>query len=181
MKKITFTLISLVLCFILVGCNHESKSAISKYSGDGKIKHLDSPGILGIDGIEIKFKKFDLSKNFNAKYSLQGLPVGKPYMIYLVVPDPVPLNEFKSNSFQLRVLNNGRVALDLRRPIGKMINNQQQRLNRFYCLKGYQDMQESSQVDAKTEGNYSIELNYENTKLNERVFGYLLLERGGFK
>lgn len=181
MKRITYFIIPLVIFLILVGCDRESKNAISKYSGDGIIKHLPSPGLLGIDGVEIKFQNFDLSQDYSAKYSLQGLPTGTPYMIYLVVPDPAPLDEIKNNNLQVRVFNKDTVILDLSRPIEKMINNQEQGLNRFYCLEGYQDMKVSSQVDAKTEGSYSIEMNYENTNVSEKVFGYLLLERGGYK
>lgn len=175
------TMIWIVFCFFFASCDQESKSAISNYSGDGSIRHLSSPGVFGIDGIEVRFQEFDLSQNYNAQYSLRGLPEGKPYMLYLVVPDPAPLDRIKKNHLRVRILSDDRVIREMSQPIGGMINNQQHGLNRFYCLEGTKDMVVSTQVDAHAEEDCSIEVYYENINVHESFFGYFVLERGGFK
>ncbi len=169
------------LSFVTVCWGQESKSEISKYSGDGVLEYLPAPGLLGIDGIKIRFPSFDLSKDFNTTYSLQNLPAGDPFMVYFVVPVPAPLREIERNNIHLIIFNNGKIVREINLPIGSMINNQGRGLNRYYSLKDFRNHQISSQIDADQEGNHSIKLIYENSNLSRETYGYLLLERGGFK
>jgi len=154
---------------------------IAKYSGDGTIQHLSSPGPLGIDGIAIKFPNIDLSRNHRAIYSLENLPAGSAYMMYFVVPDPAPLNEIMQNELELKIMSNGELVRSMQLVVGDMINNQGAGLNRFYCLEGHRGHAASSEVGGRPAGNYSIELMYVNNHVDNKVTGYLLLERGGFK
>ena len=181
MKKIPSVILFIILIFPFCSFGRESKNEIFKYSGDGTIQYLPAPGLFGRDGIEIKFENFDLSKNYTAKYSLQNLPVGNPYMVYFVVPDPAPLDEIKKNTLKLKILSNNKVVNDINIQIGKMINNQGKSLNRFYCLSGFHNLHVTSQVVAETGSNISIEFSYMNENVVKKTYGYLLLERGGFK
>ena len=181
MKTLSTILLILALCSLSAGCGNESKSAISKYTGDGLIKYLPTPGLLGIDGVAIKFSNIDLSKNSNSKYTLQNLPLGDPYIVFFVVPDPAPLDTIMKNSLNLKFINNGNITREIDLPIGKMINNQGADLNRFYALEGVNGLEVSSELDVKSGDNYSIQMSYKNNNFTSPSLGYLLIERGGYK
>jgi len=180
MKKL-LPIFQTILILLFVGFAHANKDAIANYSGDGTINYLSAPGLFGNSGIEIKFQDIDLSTNFQTTYSLKNLPVGDPYIIYFVVPNSTQLEEVMKNELQIKILNNGNLVRNISMTIGKMINNQQKGLNRFYCLKGYQGQQIASEIEVEQEGNYSVELFYKNKNVVNSIYGHLLLERGGYK
>lgn len=85
MKKLLILTV-LVFAILAAGCDRALKTQIAGYQGDGEIRYLKSPGLLGISGCDIKMPSFDLSKPFYAEYDLLGLPNAKAkYVVYLVV------------------------------------------------------------------------------------------------
>lgn len=166
---------------IFVGCGHESKSVISNYKGDGTIKYLSGHGLFGIDGIELKFEKFDLSKDFNAKYSLHNLPVGDVYMVYLAIPNPAPLHKIMQNQLNMRIINRGTIVQDINLPIGRLINNETAEENKFYALKGFHSLEVSGEIEVRSGDEYALEIFYKNNHVVDQMYGSILIERGGFK
>ncbi len=175
-----FVVFSILSIFIL-GCSNESQKAIESYSGDGKIEYVESANLLHLDGIRIQFYKFDLSKDYNAKYRLQNLPPGDPYAIYFVVPDPAAISNIKNSHLHITLLLNTRKIAEKYTSIGTMTNNIRGTLNRFYWYEDPLEINTIEQDAVNPKDLYTIEFKYQNISVKEKVSGYLVLERGGVK
>ncbi len=79
-----FLWLSVISMCLSAGCN---KDEIAAFRGDGTLRYLPSPGMLGTDGYVLQFAPFAVSNAFSAQFTFSDIPVRKdPYWIYLV-PD----------------------------------------------------------------------------------------------
>ena len=152
------------------------KQAIKTYKGDGKIRLLKAP-LLGRAGCAIEMPHFDLSKKLYAKYDITGIPTGRNYRVFLIMPEPCPLQEVFQGTFSIQIEKDDKVILGSKSKIGDMRNSSEPKRNRFY-FSG--EKQLVFDVD-NTTSHWSIIVNCQNTFLKEPVEAYVEISAGGYK
>jgi len=165
----------LIANFLLFGCDSKLKKAIAEYQGNGKIIYLKGP-LLGTSGVAIKMPSFDISKSFEARYQLTGIPNQNRYIVYLVVPEPCPINQVLKGSFELDIYKNNilmnKIAVS---DLKGMTNSVGGRENRFYFYgKGQFDVNKNGE-------DWSLKVKSTNESLFGPVNAFLLISAGGFK
>jgi hypothetical protein len=182
MKKYSIK-VFILIALVLGGCRKEAIRGISRYSGDGKIKYLPSPGNVGPGGVRITFPEFNLSKDYHVKYSFKCLPTGGTYYIIFVAPDSTQLPGIENSCLQIKFELNAQLIRDINLPIGKMVKSGtlSSGLRRYYCQGNFQGPGLTSGLYVKENSTYSIELIYKNTSVTQKALGHLLIERGEFK
>ena len=168
------------LTLLLTGCDVKLKSEISEYKGDGQIEYLESPGLLGASGCSIKMPSFDLSQEFSKTYSLSGIPENENYVVYLVVNDPVPIEQVKEGYFRYRVTDGENVIAEVSEYLGKYRDAQGFGKHKFYYLD--QSKPRSALLSlGHTENPLVISISSKNPNLNETVQAHLEIKFGGTK
>jgi hypothetical protein len=185
-KSILLLMVALTLC----GCDYKMKQSIKAYQGDGEIRYLESPGLLGRSGCDVKMPSFDLSKSFHAEYNLSGLPDAKAeYVVYLVVYgayyDEIPVR------YNLKIFKDGREVKNLSSKVKKVTNayggsyDRKHRSgmgdNRFYFFAYENDLEGSYIKVSEKDSKWSLIVSCENEHLSEPVEAYILISAGGFK
>lgn len=167
---------------LLCGCTYwQLKKAIREYHGDGQIRYLKAP-ILGASGFAIQMPTLDLSQPIHVQYDFTGIPsgVGK-CVVYLVVPEPCPLETVSQGVYHLKVWKNDVEIRNLEAVLKNIANSQGGRHNRFYFY-AYNSDQNLSAIDVQdSTSRWSIAVSYTNAALKEPVEAYILMERGGCK
>lgn len=165
----------IITSFFLFGCDSELKKAIADYQGDGEIIYIEGQ-LLGSSGVALKMPSFDISKPFEVKYQLAGIPNRNRYIIYLVVPEPCPINKVLQGSFELQIYQNNILVNKITASaLKEMTNSVGGGENRFYFY-------EKGQFDvAKIGENWSIKVKSINESLSISVNAYILISAGGFK
>lgn len=175
-SKLYFKKIFIFLAFFLLfGCDAELKKEISKYQGDGNISYLKGQ-LLGISGVALKMPSFDISKPFEMQYTLTNIPKVKHYIIYLVVPEPCPLDQVLKGFFELQLFHNSVLVKKITANSLKDITNSTGGgENRFYFY-------EKGQFDVNNSGeNWDIKIKSTNTNLSTPVNAHILISAGGYK
>ena len=174
-----------IICALasLAGCNLESNQA-SGYKGDGKIEYLPAP-LLGISGWRVELPHFALTEKVEETYSLAGLPEGKGYVVYLVIPAELP-PEISEVAFSSRVMQGGNVLKALPpKKISEMINtNSSPQDNNFYYIN--RNPKSSNEVNYVFDVNkdtkpLSLTISIENPHVRLPIAAHMKVERGGFK
>ncbi len=177
-----YLLLIAVPATLLCGCTDQQlKKAIRQYCGDGQIRYLKAP-LLGSSGFAIQMPTLDLSQPIHVQYDFTGIPsgVGK-CVIYLVVPEPCPLETLSQGVYHLRVRKNEVEVRNLEAILKNITNSQGSRQNRFYFY-AYNSDQGLSAIDVQdSTSKWSIAVSYTNDALGEPVEAYILIERGGCK
>jgi hypothetical protein len=167
---------------LFCGCtDRELKKAIKVYRGDGQIQYLEAP-MLGVSGCAIQMPTLDLSQPVHVQYDFTGIPpgIGK-YVIYLVVPEPCPLEAILQGVYYLRVWKNNVEVRNLKSIVKNITNSQGGHDNRFYFYT-YNSDQGLSAIDVQdSTSKWSIAVSYTNAVLKEPVEAYILIIRGGCK
>ncbi len=175
---------------VLTGCDRQLKQAINNYSGDGAIRYLERPGLLGRSGCAVKMPPFDLSKPFHAEYDLSGLPgTRSKYVVYLVVYEAY-YKEFPAH-YNLKIYKDGKMVKNLSSKMGKVTNAYGGSYdkkhtpgmgdNRFYFFS-YENDPEGSYITVLDDASkWSLSVSSENKNLSEPLEAYILISAGGFK
>ena len=180
MNNFTRTIILINVFLALLGCDYSLKNQIEEYKGDGAIKYL--PALLGSSGTSITMPEFSLNANYKKTYNLSGIPQGRGYVIYLVVPNENASNKIKNNSFSYIVRTKDDVLLKKSSIINKLIKTSSGEgiIRKLYFFDP--DDIDSTDFAVTFRGiALSIEIQYSNSVLNEPINGYLLISHGGFK
>lgn len=177
-------LLLLVSAFVFCGCKKDDnlKTSIQSYKGDGQIRYLEAPGVLGVSGCEIRLPYIDLSRNQTTKYNLSGIPTGKDYVVYLVLPDSNRLNELLDGEFSYQIKSNDIIQKDNKSHISKMVKTGKDGIsnNMFYYWNPDKITDTSFDIDNNYD-NYSITINYHGKPATNQILGYVLISRGGSK
>ena len=152
------------------------KQEIETYRGAGKIRYLKAP-LLGVAGCAIEMPRFDLSKKLHAQYNLTSIPAGSNYIVFLIVPEPCPLQEVLQGTFSIQIEKDGEVILESTSKIGDMKNSSEPKRNRFY-FSG--EKQLVFDVD-NTTSQWTLIVTCSNTILKEPVQAYIEISAGGYK
>jgi len=189
MMNIAMFLTKMVLVFmvalILTGCDYQLKKAINNYSGDGEIRYLERPGLLGRSGVAIKMPPFDLSKPFHAEYDLSGLPRNRSkYIVYLVVYEAY-YREFPAR-YNLKIYKDGMEVKTLSSDVMKITNTfggtyTPKGYNRFYFFSYKNDPEGSYITIPDKSSKWSISVSCEGKDLTNELEAYILISAGGFK
>lgn len=173
-KKITIAFLVIAISF-LFGCDLSLKQAIADYKGDGQIIYLKGP-LLGTSGVAIKMPTLDLAEPFEVEYQLAGIPEGNRYVVYLVIPEPCPIDKILQGSFELQIYqDNILVNKIIASTLEKMTNRVGGGENRFYFY-------EKGQFDVNNVGTiWSIKIKSMNKKLFTSVNAFILISTGGYK
>ncbi|MCK5915506.1 MAG: hypothetical protein KAG92_05155 [Deltaproteobacteria bacterium] len=182
MKKAFPIIFFLVFLIALSGCDFQMKSAIDNYKGDGQIKYLEAPGILGASGCSIKMPSFDLSKNFDKTYSLSGIPANKSYVVYLVVKDPAGIELIKQSHFCFQIKEDNKTIRNVSASLKDFIASVSGGVTEFYYFKNRQPPETDVHVPmGYTELLTTILISYQNKALVNNQDGYLEIRFGGSK
>ncbi len=167
---------ALIMSLFICGCDMELKRGIQNYKGDGTIRYLEPPGVLGRSGCAIEMPRFDLSKPFHADYNLSGIPqIAGYYVIYLVVPGPRRPENVLDTVFIISISKDGKLITRLSSTVNDIAKGYWKGKNWFYFQrKGV------ITVDNDKE-RWSLAVSCENTSLTERVNAYIWISAGGFK
>jgi hypothetical protein len=179
MKKTYLIFASLILLLVVAGCDHKLKAAINSYSGDGQIKYLEAPGLLGTSGCSIKMPSFDLSEGINTKYSLSGIPANENYVVYLVVKDPVHIEQVQQVFFSYQIKEGENIIAEVSAPLKKFVDGQGGGLHRFYFW--YSNPQAPYVSLGYTKDSAVISVSSKNQKLAGKINAYIEISFGGFK
>ncbi len=120
-----FLLALLCLCGILngYGCGSgeiDMKKQIANYKGDGAIKYLEKPNVLGCSGVLVDFPDFDLSTDFHAQYNISGLPSGKDYLVYFIPSVPVNADALHNGICSYSIKKEGQIIEEKSAQIAQM-------------------------------------------------------------
>lgn len=180
-ERLFWHLVWIFQILLLCGCtDHALKRSINTYRGDGEIRYLEAP-LLGISGCAIQMPSIDLSRPVYARYDFTGIPPGKHYIVYLVVPEPCPLDAIRQGVYELRIVRNDFEIKHLQAAVSDMTNSQGPHDNQFYFYS-YRIDQEMSSIDVcDSTSRWSMVVSYTNAVLKEPVEAYILITRGGYK
>jgi len=181
-KRYYYGGIILVLVLLVAGRNYPLKRSVRKYQGDGDIRYLPPPGLLGVSGCEIRFPATNFSGGFVAEYDMMGIPEGKYYTPYLVVPDAMFREEMLQGRCSFLVKKNGQKIFGSSSRIGDMTNFRKgsDGLNRFYHFV-FED-QEDFRFDVKgRKSSWSLRVECETAITNEQIDVFVIVARGGKK
>ena len=127
-----FRNILLILLFVGVTACNSGTPITNQYTGDGTLEYLNAP-MLGTSGWRVTLPSFDLSAGINTNYLLTGLPVGEPYFVHLIVPEPCPISEVQDGQFSFRLLQKRNTIKDLPPTrVSDMVNSQGGDINAFW-------------------------------------------------
>lgn len=173
-QKITIVFLVITIS-LLVGCDLKLKQAIEAYKGTGQINYLKGP-LLGTSGVAIKMPSLDLVEPFEVEYQLTGIPKGNRYVVYLVIPEPCPIDKILQGSFELQIYQDNILVNKIIAPtLEKMTNRVGGGENRFYFY-------EKGQFDVNEVGaTWSIKVKSANKKLSASVNAFILISTGGYK
>lgn len=174
-SKNIHTLIFIISFLFLMGCNMSLKKQIENYSGDGDIHFFDAP-FLGTPGCVIKMPDFDLSNEFNAEYNLNGIPSKMNYLIFLVVPEPCPIQKVLQGRLNCQIKKNGQIVKEANSKIKDLRNSEEPGINRFYFSGENELLIEVNKLDTK----WSLSVNI-NADIKTSVQAYIEISSGGFK
>lgn len=179
-------LVGIFQILLLCGCaDHALKRSIKAYRGDGEIRYLEAP-LLGISGCAIQMPKIDLSRPVCAQYDFTGIPPGKHYVVYLVVPEPCPLTNVLQGIYSLMITRNGATFSAWESMLKNMGDERggcgygAYDENRFYFDSSDLTRQYAINVSDST-SRWSMVVSYTNAVLKEPIEAYILITRGGYK
>lgn len=164
--------------FVLVGCGSRIDQEVAKYKGEGVIRKLKSPGLLGVSGCSVAMPHFDLSQPFQTRYDLSGLPqMDQCYVVYLILPgiyrEEIPV------TLSLQIFRDGECIRSLSSASEKMANSFGGEYgagsNRYYfpdqgfimCTGGT--------------NKWSLIISCTNSQLSEVSDSFIFVSAGGFK
>ncbi len=178
MRKIFFGILCAVV-LLLAFCNLERTKA-RNYKGEGEIEFLPGPP-LGTSGWRVKLPPFDMSKGIDKKYKLTGLPKGKEYSVFLVVPTELP-QEALNGTFSFRVSYNGKTLQEApSKQISQMIKSSNGlNDNNFYFFDQQPTKIYWFSVPADSLP-LELDITCQNTSLKQPLQAFVKVERGGFK
>ncbi|MBU1194492.1 MAG: hypothetical protein KKE62_13360 [Proteobacteria bacterium] len=152
------------------------KSQIKNYSGDGDISLLDAP-FLGAPGCMIKMPAFNLSNKFTNEYSLSGIPAKMKYIVFLVVPDPCPMQEVLQGELTYQIKKDGLIIKEVSSKIRDLRNSDEPGRNRFYF-----SLEDVVSINVDGSGpKWSLFVNSTNIYLKASVTAHIEILSGGFK
>lgn len=169
-----------------LGCFSSKESG--SYQGDGKLTRLESPGLFGSSGWQIKFDDFSLSNKFNVDYSFSGLPQVdglEEYKVYFYIPPSLHASLLSDAILEMVLFVNGNLVSSCNGPMrdwicSSFISNGAEFTNgdglekSYYCLK--------MKIPALPENQYTLKVKYTPpiTISNDEI-GYVYLSIGGYK
>ncbi len=170
----------------------ESAEAINTYSGDGVAHYLDAP-LFGIDGVLIDMPAFNMMDGLNTEYDLTGIPAGRPYGIFLLVPldverDSQVRDTLLKGEWSYTIRKNGAAVRTVSGLLGEMDNS-----GCYERVKGKDGKEQMVHIneflkypkhrleipDAKDK--WSLSVTFSNTALQEPISAHIRLRRGGGK
>lgn len=170
------TIVCLVITILFLSCcDLKLKQAIADYKGNGQIIYLKGP-LLGTSGVAIKMPSLDIAEPFEVAYQLTGIPKGNRYVVYLVIPEPCPINQVLQGSFELQIYQNNILVKKITAStLEEMTNRVGGGENRFYFY-------EKGQFDVnKVRATWSLKVKSSNENLTTSVKAFILISRGGYK
>jgi len=181
MINFTKTIFTILFLQALTGCDYSLKNQIENYNGDGTIKYLSAPGFLGLSGCSITMPKFKLNAGHQNIYKLSGIPQGKNYIVFLVIPSEDTFEKIKNNTFSYTVKSNDEVILTNSSTIKELIKTSKgnESTRSIYFLD--QDNNKTDFSVNESNATLTLEVQYTNNNFNEAVKGHLLISRGGYK
>lgn len=182
LNRLRYPVIIILSSMIACGCaDGELKKAIKAYRGDGKIQYLKAP-LLGASGCAIQMPMFDLSRPVHVQYDFTGIPTGLGrYWIFLVVPEPCPLEDVRQGVYSLSVKQNDLTIRALSSSLKDIRNNVRGgKENRFHFYVDDNQRQSGITVGDST-STWSVAVSYTNAILKEPTEAYILITRGGRK
>jgi len=181
MKLLTMKMGLLLTLLVSAGCGDRAlKSQISRYRGDGKIRYLESPGLLGASGFEIRMPSVDLSTPVDIQYNLAGMPIGAP-MVYLVIENPCPLKEVLRGNYTLDIKRDSKSIRILSSELSRITNGQWSKANHFYFSGNEGKHSKSRIVNEDPDSDWSLSVSWENPHLDKPLEAYILIRSGGRK
>lgn len=137
------------------------------FRGDGTLRYLPRPGILGADGYVLQFTPFAVSNAFSTQFAFSGIPVRKdPYWIYLVPDQKAMSLNFEAAAVSFKLSDgNGRLILSATNTIGDWIESQYHStptvITREFRLARSKSDLESVSFMPKAGGQYMLSISYE--------------------
>ncbi len=178
-NKIFVGILILAGVFYLYRADFRLHTAIDNYKGDGIIKYLKAP-LLGISGVKIEMPHLDLSKGINKQYNLANIPKTRSaYIVYLVVPNPTPLEKVLHGNYSLKILKDGKLIRTVSSRLKEITNTTGgDDLNKFYFF----DFEKPVEImPLSSKENWSIITSYNNNLLSDSVDSYIMVRAGGSK
>jgi len=114
MQFLLLIMLAMVCLTVLInGCGKDDtdmKKQIEKYRGDGAIKYLKKPGVLGRSGVAVDFQDLELSRDFQSKYNISGLPAGKDYLLYFIPSESNDTKALQKGICSYKILEEGKIV-----------------------------------------------------------------------
>jgi len=155
--------------------HRESKRDIRAYQGDGEIRYIPVNCFMCIDGCTVEMPHLDLSKGIDMEYSLYGIPKGRKYVIYLVVPKPSPHEKVIQGTLSFTIRKDGKTINSMSAKVKDITNGMWSSKNWFYFFgEGYLFVKEDHSP-------LSLAVKYTNEHLSESTEAYIVIQRSGGK
>lgn len=170
----------LVLSLAFYGCgDQKTKEKVRKYTGDGTIQYLDKPGPLGVSGVKIDFRPFDLSSNYFKKFDITSIPEGSSYSILLVPIGDTNIGNYSSSNCSYELFRNDKLVSTFSSNIGEMRTETGIKPDKLYFYKKGEGPIYLTIDDANVK--WEIVFAYKKSKDSQGDKAFFSISEGGFK